>query len=86
MYECWCPNQYTLTQGGKTHRLQFKLTKAQQSITTSDYAIPDLQGPMIFYSFADPLLSSVRPPCNPAYLPTLRLALVDQWHSVRLGF
>lgn len=67
-------------------KLQFKLIKAQQSVTTSHHAIPDRQGPMIFFSFVEPLLSSVRPPCNPAYLPTLRLALVDQWHSVRLGF
>ena len=32
------------------------------------------------------LLGSVHPPCNPACLPRLWLALADQWHSVRLGF
>lgn len=53
------------------------------SITVSHHAIPDLQGTM---SFVDSLLGSVHPPCNPACLPRLWLALADQWHSVRLGF
>lgn len=46
----------------------------------------DLQGPMIYYSFADTPLGSAHPPSNPACLFSLRQASADQWHGMRLGF
>lgn len=70
-------------QGGKTQQLRGQQEIADSNVFKPRYPYLIFNVPSFFYSFVDSLLSSVHPPCNPAYLCTVSLGRSMAQHEVR---